>query len=197
MSARLVVEALVVLLGPQSSAPGGGAGCFWRIAPVLCSGRSPANWRSGLEKGSGPRLERREEVDQVELLANDIAPMLAVVASSRKKDNLISYGELVRLLKALKPDEYEDLEPRSDVFHSALEIVSDRSLEAHGFALSSVVVNARTGIPGSGFFEAAISRWQLPNAQKVPSRREGIDPESPGYRMWTEQASRAIEHYSR
>jgi hypothetical protein len=89
------------------------------------------------------------------------------------------------------------LQPRSDVFHSALEIVSDRSLEAHGFALSSVVVNARTGIPGSGFFDAAISRWQLPNAQKVHSRREGIDPDSSGYRMWTEQASRAIEHYSR
>jgi hypothetical protein len=39
-------------------------------------------------------------VDKVELLANDIAPMLAVVAS-RKTANLISYGELVRLLKAL------------------------------------------------------------------------------------------------
>jgi hypothetical protein len=134
-------------------------------------------------------------MDKVDLLANDIEPMLAVVAS-RKKDNLISYGELVRLLKALKPDQYEDLEPRSDVFHSALEIVSDRSLEAHGFALSSVVVNARSGIPGSGFFEAAISRWHLPNAHKVHSR-EGINPDSPGYRMWTEQASRAIEHYSR
>jgi hypothetical protein len=87
-------------------------------------------------------------MDEVEL-ANDIAPMLAVVAS-RKTDNLISYGELMRLLKALKPDEYGDLQPRSDVFHRALEIVSDRSLEAHGFALSSVVVNARTGVPGSG-----------------------------------------------
>ncbi len=52
-------------------------------------------------------------MDRVEL-ANDIAPMLAVVAS-RKKDNLISYGELVRLLKALRPDEYEDLRPGSDV----------------------------------------------------------------------------------
>jgi hypothetical protein len=133
-------------------------------------------------------------MDKVEL-ANDIAPMLAVVAS-RKKDNLISYGELVRLLKALKPHEYDDLEPRSDVFHRALEIVSDRSLKAHGFALSSVVVNARTGIPGWGFFEAAISRWHLPNAQKAHSR-EGIDPESPGYRMWSEQASRAIKHYNR
>jgi hypothetical protein len=133
-------------------------------------------------------------MDEVEL-ANDIAPMLAVVAS-RKKDNLISYGELVRLLKALKPDQYEDLEPRSDVFHSALEIVSDRSLEAHGFALSSVVVNARSGISESGFFEAAISRWHLPNAHKVHSR-EGIDSESPGYRMWTEQASRVIKHLNR
>jgi hypothetical protein len=133
-------------------------------------------------------------MDEVEL-ANDIAPMLAVVAS-HKKDNLISYGELVRLLKALKPDEYEDLQPRSDVFHSALEIVSDRSLEAHGFALSSVVVNARSGIPGSGFFDAAISRWHLPNAQKVHSR-EGIDPERPGYRMWNEQASQAIKHFNR
>jgi hypothetical protein len=133
-------------------------------------------------------------MEKVEL-ANDIAPMLAVVAS-RKTDNLISYGELVRLLKALKPDQYEDLQPRSDVFHRALEIVSDRSLEAHGFALSSVVVNARSGIPGSGFFEAAISRWHLPNAQKVPSR-EGIDPDSPGYRMWNEQASQAIKHYNR
>lgn len=101
-----------------------------------------------------------------------------------------------RALKALKPDEYEDLQPRSDVFHSALEIVSDRSLEAHGFALSSVVVNARSGIPGSGFFDAAISRWHLPNAQKVHSR-EGIDPEPPGYRMWNEQASQAIKHYNR
>src|SRR3712207_489278 len=133
-------------------------------------------------------------MDEVDL-ANDIAPMLAVVAS-RREDNLISYGELVRLLKALKPDQYENLEPRSDVFHSALEIVSDRSLEAHGFALSSVVVNARSGIPGSGFFEAAISRWHLPKAHKVPSR-EGIDPDSPGYRMWTEQASQAITHYNR
>ena len=133
-------------------------------------------------------------MDKVEL-ANDIAPMLAVVAS-RKTDNLISYGELVRLLKALKPDEYEDLQPRSDVFHSALEVISDRSLEAHGFALSSVVVNARTGVPGSGFFDAAISRWHLPKAQKVHSR-VGIDPDSPGYRMWTEQASQAIKHYSR
>jgi hypothetical protein len=52
-------------------------------------------------------------MDRVEL-ANDIEPMLAVVAS-RKKDNLISYGELVRLLKALRPDEYEDLRPGSDV----------------------------------------------------------------------------------
>ncbi len=133
-------------------------------------------------------------MDKVEL-ANDIAPMLAVVAS-RKTDNLISYGELVRLLKALKPDEYEDLQPRSDVFHSALEIVSERSLETHGFALSSLVVNATTRIPGSGFFDAAISRWHLPNAQKIHSR-EGIDPDSPGYRMWTEQASQAIKHYSR
>jgi hypothetical protein len=133
-------------------------------------------------------------MEKVEL-ANDIAPMLAVVAS-RKADNLISYGELVRLLKALKPDEYEDLEPRSGVFHRALEIVSDRSLEAHGFALSSVVVNAKTRIPGPGFFDSAISRWHLPNAHKVPSR-EGIDPDSRGYRMWNEQASRAIEHYNR
>ncbi len=133
-------------------------------------------------------------MDEVEL-ANDIAPMLAVVAS-RKTDNLISYGELVRLLKALKPDEYGDLQPRSDVFHRALEIVSGRSLEALGFALSSVVVNARTGIPGSGFFDAAISRWRLPKAQKVHSR-EGIDRDSPGYRMWTEQASQAIKHYNR
>jgi hypothetical protein len=133
-------------------------------------------------------------MDEVEL-ANDIAPMLAVVAS-RKKDNLISYGELVRLLKALKPDQYEDLQPPSDLFHSALELVSDRSLKAHGFALSSVVVNARSGIPGSGFFEAAISRWQLRNAQKVHSQ-VGIDPESPGYRMWSEQASRAIKHFNR
>jgi hypothetical protein len=133
-------------------------------------------------------------MDKVEL-ANDIAPMLAAVAS-RKTDNLISYGELVRLLKALKPAEYEDLEPRSDVFHRALELVSDRSLEVHGFALSSVVVNARTGIPGSGFFEAAISRWHLPDAQKVHSR-VGIDQESPGYRMWSEQARQAIKHYNR
>ena len=133
-------------------------------------------------------------MDEVEL-ANDIAPMLAVVAS-RKTDNLISYGELVRLLKALKPDEYGDLQPRSDVFHSALEVVSDRSLEAHGFALSSVVVNARTGVPGSGFFDAAISRWHLPKAQKVHSR-VGIDRDNPGYRMWTEQASQAIKHYNR
>jgi len=133
-------------------------------------------------------------MDKVEL-ANDIAPMLAVIAS-RKTDNLISYGELVRLLKALKPHEYEDLEPRSDVFHSALEIVSDRSLEVHGFALSSVVVNARTGIPGSGFFDAAISRWHLPNAQKVHSR-VGIDQDSPGYRMWSDQARQAIKHYNR
>ena len=133
-------------------------------------------------------------MDKVEL-ANDITPMLAVVAS-RKKDNLISYGELVRLLKALKPHEYQDLQPRSDVFHSALELVSDRSLKAHGFALSSVVVNARSGIPGSGFFEAAISKWHLPNAQKVHSPA-GIEPESPGYRMWSEQAHRAIKHYSR
>jgi hypothetical protein len=133
-------------------------------------------------------------MEQLEL-ANDIAPMLAVVAS-HKKDNLISYGELVRLLKALKPHEYQDLQPRSEVFHSALELVSDRSLKAHGFALSSVVVNARTGIPGSGFFEAAISRWHLPNAQKVHGR-VGIEPESPGYRMWSEQAHRAIKHYSR
>jgi hypothetical protein len=133
-------------------------------------------------------------MDKVEL-ANDIAPMLAVVAS-RKTDNLISYGELVRLLKALKSAEYEDLEPRSDIFLCALELVSDRSLEAHGFALSSVVVNARTGIPGSGFFEAAISKWHLPNAQKVHSPA-GIEPESPGYRMWTEQARQAIKHYNR
>ncbi len=133
-------------------------------------------------------------MDKVEL-ANDIAPMLAVVAS-RKTDNLISYGELVRLLKALKPVEYGDLQPRSDVFHRALEIVSDRSLEAHGFALSSVVVNARTGVPGSGFFDAAISRWHLPKAHKVHSR-EAIDPDSPGYRMWTEQARQAITHYNR
>ena len=133
-------------------------------------------------------------MDEVEL-ANDIAPMLAVVAS-RKTDNLISYGELVRLLKALKPHEYGDLQPRSDVFHRALEIVSERSLETHGFALSSLVVNATTRIPGGGFFDAAISRWHLPNAQKIHSR-EGIDPDSPGYRMWTEQASQAIKHYSR
>jgi hypothetical protein len=59
-----------------------------------------------------------------------------------------------------------------------------------------VVVNARTGIPGSGFFDAAISRWRLPNAQKVHSR-ERIDPDSPGYRMWTEQASRVIKHFNR
>jgi hypothetical protein len=57
-------------------------------------------------------------------------------------------------------------------------------------------VNARTGVPGSGFFDAAISRWHLPKAQKVHSR-EGIDPDSPGYRMWTEQASQAIKHYNR
>jgi hypothetical protein len=97
---------------------------------------------------------------------------------------------------ALKPTEYEDLEPRSEVLHRALELVSDRSLEAHGFALSSVVVNARTGVPGSGFFETTISRWPLPNAQKVHSR-VGIDPESPGYRMWSEQARQAIKHYNR
>lgn len=133
-------------------------------------------------------------MDKVEL-TNDIAPMLAVVASS-KTDNLISYGELVRLLKALKLTEYEVLEPRSEVLHRALELVSDRSLEAHGFALSSVVVNARSGIPGSGFFEAAINRWHLPNAQKVHNR-VGIDSDSPGYRMWSEQARQAIKHFNR
>ena len=133
-------------------------------------------------------------MDEVEL-ANDIAPMLAVVAS-RKTDNLISYGELVRLLKALKPDEYEDLQPRSDVLHRALESISDRSLETHGFALSSLVVNATTRIPGAGFFGLAVERWNLPGAQQVHSRG-GIAPDSPGYKMWVEQASRATKHYSR
>ncbi len=133
-------------------------------------------------------------MDRVEL-ANDIEPMLAVVAS-RKKDNLISYGELVRLLKALRPDEYEDLRPGSDVLGGALGIVSDRSLETHGFALSSLVVNATTRIPGAGFFGMAVERWNLPGAQEVHSRG-GVDRDSPGYKMWVEQASRATEHYSR
>ena len=133
-------------------------------------------------------------MDSVDL-ANDIEPMLAVVAS-RKKDNLISYGELVRLLKALRPDEYEDLRPGSDVLGSALGIVSDRSLETHGFALSSLVVNATTRIPGAGFFGLAVERWNLPGAQQVHSRG-GIAPDSPGYKMWVEQASRATKHYSR
>jgi hypothetical protein len=89
--------------------------------------------------GLGSRLgRRRRNVDKLEL-ANDIAPMLAVVAS-RKKDNLISYGESwcgSSKLSALKPDEeYEDLQPPSEVFHSALELVSDRSLKAHGFSRS-------------------------------------------------------------
>lgn len=80
--------------------------------------------------------------DEAHDLADQIEPILRAKACSKSKPT-ITYGELSAQVGG---------HPRSPIFTDALAIVSYRTLMRNGYALSALVVNKETGLPGKSFY---------------------------------------------
>jgi hypothetical protein len=83
-------------------------------------------------------------------LADDLEPLLAGVATQTGEPQ--EYGENIDLIKRYDPDTYDPhIAEFMGAYHKALGIVSLRTLDTHGFALSAIVVGKYSGKPGKGF----------------------------------------------
>src|SRR5215203_7226942 len=82
------------------------------------------------------------------------ADILAILAHREVLQKTIYYGELVETLKRMDPDTYEGhLSPYYGFFHDLLGDISGHTLEEQGFALTALVINKVTGLPGTPFLE--------------------------------------------
>ena len=81
-------------------------------------------------------------------LGADIVPILAGFASRRM---LVTYEELVQVLRRMDPERYGSLMNYSYALGPALGDASKTTLRRHGFAISAIVVSEVTGVPGKGF----------------------------------------------
>ena len=93
----------------------------------------------------------------------------ALIAALRKKDGRLHYSELRRLVPDMK------------VLFWVLTHISKESNAREGILLSAVVVGAKTGIPGSGFFDMA---------RELGREFTAGDKESEGY-MWADELDKA------
>lgn len=83
------------------------------------------------------------------------ADIHAILADRAVLEKIIYYGELVDVLKRMRPEVYEwSLMPHYKFFHDLLGDISGHTLEKHGFALTALVVGKSTGLPGAEFL-----RW--------------------------------------
>jgi hypothetical protein len=94
-----------------------------------------------------------EKMSQAQLAA-DIRLLLLPYAASR---SVVTYGEIVELLKAMWPERYARLFTGAYVFHQALGEISQDTLRRLGFALTAIVVTkyperrSEELSPGEGF----------------------------------------------
>jgi hypothetical protein len=81
-----------------------------------------------------------------ERIADEIAPLLRAAAEQRR---FLTYDQVARALHRTQ------VFPNSQVLHSALRRVSERSFEEYGFVLSALVINVKENNPGKGFADLA------------------------------------------
>ncbi len=78
----------------------------------------------------------------------------AIVADRAVLQSTIYYGELVDTLKRMDPETYEwHLMPHYQFFHGLLGDINVRTLETHGFALTALVIEKKTRLPGKNLIE--------------------------------------------
>lgn len=82
------------------------------------------------------------------------ADIHAIVADRAALGRKIRYGELVDVLKRMRPEDYAwSLMPQYKFFHDLLGDISAHTLAEHGFALTALVVGKDTDLPGEPFLE--------------------------------------------